>query len=87
MTEICTYIWESFGGATLVRLYRPHLVCWLGEKRIFESVCIALAFLGMAGLRFGEWRCCLGRHGMVYQMEFGLNLRSTYFTERVVRLE
>ena len=53
-----------FGGAILVRV-----VCWLGEKRIFESACIALAFLGMASLRFGEWRYCLGRHGMVYQME------------------
>lgn len=69
MTESCTYIWESFSGATLVHVYRPHLVCWLGEKRIFESACIALAFLSMASLRFGEWRCCLGRHGMVYQME------------------
>lgn len=53
-----------FSGAILVCV-----VCRLGEKRIFESACIALAFLGMASLRFGEWRCCLGRHGMVYQME------------------
>jgi len=46
MTEICTYIWEYFSGAALVRVYQPHPVCWPGEKRIFESVCIALAFFG-----------------------------------------
>lgn len=48
MTEICTYM-GIFGGAILMRV-----VCWLGEKRIFESACIALAFLGIASLRFSE---------------------------------
>lgn len=69
MTEICTYIWESFGGAI-----------WCACIGLIQYVCLAKSvslrarashwrFLGMASLRFSEWHCCLGRHGMAYQME------------------